>query len=319
MYLRILNKIKSKLPLIGIIVILVATAFLRLYNLGYSDYIKDEHRTFYDSRYAGTFWEFALDQRKGPMQYLVAFVPKMFAGNFSNEYAQRLPFALFNIVSVYIFYLLVKRFTGDERVGLTASGLYAVNGFISGFGRIAQYQNLNLLFSFLALYFFYDMAFKVINNIRNAILGILFLVFSSLSHWDAIFIVVPVMYLWAVFLRSRLLSSRTKVMSIISTTLIFLAMILPFLVPYTQSQLSNAGNQSYLDRRVGLFQGRDLEFDFLIKLYNPFITYYLYIFLGLLGAIFIKRSWVFILWFLVDYLLFYFMCSWILELLRQTC
>ncbi|MFH1295085.1 MAG: phospholipid carrier-dependent glycosyltransferase [bacterium] len=288
-----------------LLLLLLATAFLRFAKLGYSDYLKDEHRTFYDFRYQGTFWEFALDQRKGPMQYLVAFIPKFFVGDFSNEFAQRFGFALLNTTSVYVFYLLIRKMTEDQRIALTAAALYSVNGFVTAFGRIAQYQSLNLFFSLMALFFYYELAFSSSKTLRNALLGTLCLVISSLSHWDVIFIVVPVLYFWLYFLLKQRVSQRLKLAALGVSLGGFLLLVLPFLIPYINNQAVSAGNRSYLNRRVGFNRERDLEFDFLIKLYNPFLAYYLYVILGLLGALVLRKSWLLVVWFGVDYLLFY--------------
>ncbi len=302
-----MNLIKKNKILL--LIILLLTTFLRLYNLGYSDYVKDEHRTFYDSRYQGSFWEFALDQRKGPMQYIVAFGPKLIVGNFNNEFAQRLPFALMNIASVYVFYILIKSLTRDERVALTATALYSFNGFISGFGRIAQYQNLNLLFSLLAIYFYYKLANENKGNLRNAISGTLALCVSGLSHWDAIFIVAPVAYFWLLFLTNTAILTRTKIHCFLASVALLFVLVLPFLIPYIKNQFNYTNNPSYLNRRVGLNRERDLEFDFLIKLYNPFLSYHFYLILGAVGAIYFRKSWLFSLWFLVVFVLFYFFAA----------
>ncbi|GAJ06696.1 unnamed protein product, partial [marine sediment metagenome] len=129
---------------IAILFLLIATAFLRFKDLGYSDYISDEPGTFLyrglPTKYDMTPLEFILSQRKGPMQILIGFMPYPIVGNYKNEFAQRIPFALFNTGAVIIFYFLIKRLAGSKLIGFLAALLFSVQGLVVAFGRVAQYQ-----------------------------------------------------------------------------------------------------------------------------------------------------------------------------------
>src|SRR3989339_350650 len=105
---KVLRQQGIHVEIILIVLLLTASFVLRFVNLGYSDYISDEPGTFF---YRGgkkdpgmSMWEFTLSQRKGPLQLLVGYIPYTLNGNsYGNEFAQRLPFALFSFCAVYVF------------------------------------------------------------------------------------------------------------------------------------------------------------------------------------------------------------------------
>jgi len=95
--------------LILIIILLLGGFALRFINLGYSDYQGDEIKAFFNPKEDGDYIQFLLDQRKGPNQFLVTGAIKGFTNNFENYFLTRLPFAMAGILSIYVFYLVVKR------------------------------------------------------------------------------------------------------------------------------------------------------------------------------------------------------------------
>ena len=132
-----------------VLLLLVTTASLRFINLSYSDYISDEPGTFL---YRGgkktptiSTWEFFMNERKGPLQIIVGFIPYSIVGNYKNELAQRIPFSLFSLAAVFVFYQAIKELTKDATAALISAALLSFNGLIMAYGRIAQYQNLNLI------------------------------------------------------------------------------------------------------------------------------------------------------------------------------
>ena len=94
------------------ILILTLGIILRLFNLGYSDYQGDEIKAFFNPAEDGDYIQFLLDQRKGPNQFIVTGLLKGVTNSFDDYFLTRLPFALAGILSIYIFYLIVKRSFG---------------------------------------------------------------------------------------------------------------------------------------------------------------------------------------------------------------
>ena len=212
-----MKKIKElfKTEYLFILIFLVGSCYLRFKDLGYSDYIGDEHKAFLEVPEGQSTWDFFMSQRKGPMQFLVSHIPYSITGDFRNELAQRLPFSIISVLSVLIFYSLVKKLTKGDLIAFISTFLFMVNGFIVGFGRIAQYQNLNLLFSFLALYFYIDLIENKEELVKSSLLGTLFWCFSILSHWDAVFILPVVVIIFIKYLVRKDLEVASKIKIVI--------------------------------------------------------------------------------------------------------
>src|SRR4030042_5392019 len=89
------------------ILIMILASILRLVNLGYSDYQGDEIKAFFRPNDDQSEVDFLLNQRKGPIQFIITGFIGYFDNNFSNRFIARLPFALAGIFSIYFFYKLV--------------------------------------------------------------------------------------------------------------------------------------------------------------------------------------------------------------------
>ena len=87
---------------------IVCASILRLVNLGYSDYQGDETKALYLPKDL-SFSQFLLSQRKAPGQFILTMFLKLISGNYTSEFITRLPFALFSILSCYVFFLIVKK------------------------------------------------------------------------------------------------------------------------------------------------------------------------------------------------------------------
>jgi hypothetical protein len=311
--LRFINvgKVKTlfKIENILVFLILLPAIFLRFYNLGYSDYHGDEHKAFIQLEPGQSLFSFFMAQRKGPLQFVVSYLPYLFTHNFKNELAERLPFALVSVISLLIFYKLIKKITLKTSIALYATALLAFDGFIVGFGRIAQYQNLNLLFSFLSLYYFYDISVKIPDIIpekikKSAILGTICFCLSFLSHWDAVYILPVIIYFLAVFLSNKNIQKTQKISIIKQIILYGTVILLPFMVPYTYFLYLSQENQRYFNRRVSLGIFDIKYYKFLIDLYNPYITFWFLSLFGLIGIVSIKKSIPFVIWFLFTFIVF---------------
>ena len=299
------NRLKKFLEITLIIGILLITAYTRFFDLGYSDYIGDEHKAFFKIEDDKTVWEFFMSRRKGPMQFFVSHIPYLVTGDFRDELAQRIPFAVISVASVLVFYILIKRLTKNIPVALISTFLFTVNGFIVGFGRIAQYQNLNLLFSFLSLYFYTFLTEDDCRKITtSSLLGTFFWCLSFLSHWDAIFILPVVLVLFVKFLKNKKQDKKFKMILIAKNILLGSLILLPFLVPFIFNQLTNQENSEYFQRRIEMWNFNGLLYKQLIELYNPLITFWLLLTFGLLGMFLYKKSYIFSIWFFYGYLLF---------------
>lgn len=302
-----MNKYKTIiLDVIIVLLILVPTVFLRFYDLGYSDYIGDEQKSFLRLATDQNIFQFFMEQRKGPMQFIVSSIPYAITGDYRNEFAQRSIFSFLSVLSIVVFYFMVKKMTESRTAAFVASCLLSFNGFIVGFGRISQYQNINLLFSFLSIYYIIDLRYQTRHLLKSALLSLIFFIVSFLAHWDAVYI-IPVLLVYVVLFLRRPDVDRVTKISIFKNIFIWATiLLLPYMLPYVYSQMFNSANQAYFKRRVetGFF---DIGyFKFLIDLYNPYITFSLVSVLACLGLLNYKKSWILVIWFVPTFLIFLF-------------
>ena len=299
---NLLKKFKVEYLFIGIL--LVGSCFLRFYDLGYYDYIGDEHKAFIEIPTGQNLLQFFMSQRKGPMQFLVSYIPYFFTHDFRNELAERIPFSIISVLAVLSFYFLTKKLTKNSTAGFFSAFLLMVNGFIAGFGRIAQYQNLNLLFNFLSLYFYADLLFNNKKLIRSTLMGTFFFCLSLLSHWDAVFIMPLIIYIFFKFLTDSRFEKKYKIRIILLNFVLGCLLILPFLLPYVFSQTNSSDNMRYLSRRMGFGESDRNLYKLYIDLYNPFLTFWFLAASLVLSLIFIKKLWIYHVWFLIVFIIF---------------
>jgi hypothetical protein len=267
-----------------IIVSITAIIFLRISNLGYSDYIDDEHSSFLTFKQTkGPLYDYLMNMRKGPLQNVVALLPYLFTGDFTNTFAERLPFAVFNLLALIVFYKVLKTDLNNNRIAFISTVFLGVNGFIVAFGRIVQYQSLNLFFSFLSLLFF--IYFRDKRNIFWSLLGTLSLVMSLYAHWDVIFILVPIVGVLAEYFLNKSVDFKKKFIVALLNLLLFAITVLPYFGPYLIYQSNSVSNQGYLTRRFGFNESKDLTFKFLYELYNPLLSWWIYSILAIASTL----------------------------------
>ena len=298
------------------LIIFIGIVFLRFSNLGYSDYAGDEVKALFRPADGASFSQFFLSQRKGPGQFLVTYIPYLFVHSYTNEFVVRLPFALANIGAMFVLYLFLLRMTKKIYMSALGTALVGFCGFIVGFSRIVQYQDLNLLFGILSLYFFSFLDENDKNPAWHFTLGTLFWAMSFLSHWDAVFISPVNLYFIIRYVTSYQAPRKKRLEVIIIGLASILILAELFLFPYLNNLRQNAANYAYVGVRLGFKITNPLLYKNLIELYNPFVSFWLYmaglaLFLVVLIANIVvkKLQWFYTLvfiWFVVDFLFFVF-------------
>jgi 4-amino-4-deoxy-L-arabinose transferase-like glycosyltransferase len=266
-------------------------SFLRLYRLGYSDYINDEPGTFMyggnPDRYSVSKIDFFLSRKKGPLQIVIGYIPYAIVGHYHNEFAQRLPFAVANIFALIVFYLVVHKLTASKLTAFLATAFLSVNGFVVAFGRVAQYQSLNMLFSFLAVYCYSFVLEKHTKLLPLSLLGTFFYCMSVLSHWDAVYILPVIVFIYTKFLFNKTHLTTKKVTVLVFNFLLGCLLLLPFLIPYLSTLSELPKNQEYLTTRIGLKESSDSSRDiFRFNMYNPFLGWPVYLIGTIVGILF---------------------------------
>jgi 4-amino-4-deoxy-L-arabinose transferase-like glycosyltransferase len=295
---------KKTLTLIPILFLIFITIWLRIVNLGYSDYQGDEIKALWRPASGQSGIDFLYMQKKGPTEFLVTYLFKFFDPTFSNEFLQRLPFALAGILSIYFFYRLITKHYG-KKIALYATLLFSINGIFIGLFRIIQYQPFVIFFSFLTLYFFTLALQEERWKITGIYAGVFFWTAALFSHYDAVFIAPFALYLlirW--YTKNSDLAVGTRLKHLLIPFGVSGLLLAAYFVPYLLSLPDNI--VVYWSKRVTGEGGTDtrmrssiLNFD----LYNPILGIYLYPLLVLLSLPKIKKTWPILLWFILPWVI----------------
>ncbi len=296
---------KEKIKWIPVLFLIFITLWLRLANLGYSDYQGDEIKAMWRPAPGQSALEFLYTQKKGPTEFLVSYLVKFIDPSYSNEFLLRLPFALAGILAVYFFYRLVSLHFG-QKIALYSALLLSINGIFVGLMRIVQYQPFVILFSMLTLYSFSLAIEQPKWRIRGIYLGVLFWTAALFSHYDGIFIAPFAIYLLVRWYQHNAdLPSGVRLKHLGIPFVIAALVLAIYFVPYLLSLPSNI--KDYWTERFTGEGGTDkrLRSSLLnFELYNPIFTIFIYAVFGLLSLPKIKTTYPLILWFAVPWAAF---------------
>lgn len=162
-----------------------------------------------------------------------------------STFSARLPFAIAGIGSVFILYLLGS-FLFNKRIGLFAALLQAFNYVIMPYERQVRHYSLNVFFTLVCLYFFFN-AFKS-NDMKHYLAGTFSLVF--LFYTMPIY-VVPVIF--TLFVAKTLLDNRKLLNSKLTLcVMVFALLILPyfFFFKFWKYPLYSSINFEFIIQRI---------------------------------------------------------------------
>ena len=253
--------------LITLLLILSVAAFLRLTNLGYHEFHNDEARAAL--RAAGViqgFEDTLLIHKKGPTEILLPTAIYALTGRLT-EASARLPFALANLAGLLAVFLLGRQLFERKdhdsspqgfgtTVGLVAMLLLTFDGYFIGFARIVQYQSVVFLMGTLVVL----TLVKLMQNLpefpseilQRLLLAALLLATGIFSHYEAVLVLLPALFLWAILLW-RNPSHRLYILLAggISATAGLLLLAL-FYIPYMQHPQFTATYTYLIERRIGI-------------------------------------------------------------------
>ncbi len=293
---------KDKLKLLPLFALFIITLWLRLVNLGYSDYQGDEIKALARLAPGQSLIDFLLQQRKGPVEFLITYLVGLFHPSFDNQFLTRLPFTLGGILGVYIFYRLIKLHYG-ARPALYATLLLATNGLFIGLNRIAQYQPFTILFSLLALYAFSLAIERDGWRVVGVYIGMIFWAFAILAHYDGVFIApmaVYLLYRW--YNHSASLSPGTRRRHLLLSAVLSAIFLASFYIPFATSVNKDV---------LAYWEGRIIESPdrmsvpsslYIFKLYNPLLAIYLYPALAFLSLFRFRTVLPLLIWFLFPWI-----------------
>ncbi|TFI51957.1 glycosyltransferase family 39 protein [Mastigocladus laminosus UU774] len=285
-----MKQIKKILPVIFLIFV---SLWLRLINLGYSNYQGDEIKALYRPQASQSMIDFLLNQRKGPIQFLITYFMSFVNPGYDNELLLRLPFAIAGILAIYFFYKFIKLEFG-HKIAIYSSLFIAINGLFVALTRIVQYQSFVILFSVLALYLI-SLSTKFEKwRVYGLYLGVFCWSISILAHYDGIFIapfVIYLIYRWYVNCESS--HKNKQVQHLFFAGTIFLVLISIFYLPFFFS--ISESTKAYWTERISK---QSVSSTRIFMTYNPLFIIYLYAALGLMGLSRIKENFSVLLWFL---------------------
>ena len=177
-----------------LIALIGAAVWLRLANLGYSEFQGDEIRSLVRLNSNQSLIDFLLERGRPPLQYLVTYVLGLYDPTFGSEFLVRLPSAVAGLLSVWVFYRLALYYT-NTRVALYSTFLFATNGLLVAFSKIAQYQSFVILGMILCLYWLT----LAIESKRFSVVFIYLAALAALvacfAHFDGFFVIPPAIFL----------------------------------------------------------------------------------------------------------------------------
>jgi 4-amino-4-deoxy-L-arabinose transferase-like glycosyltransferase len=236
-----------------LLILFLFAAYFRFYFLSYSDFRGDEAevvlRAVATIRGEG---QPILSHTKGPAESLLTTAVGLLYGAF-DESAARLPFALANWLAVIGTFLLGRSLFG-RRVAFFGAALVAINGWFITYGRTAQYQNLVLLMSVLAVWCY--VRFYQGGSHSYHVLGSLLLATASFGHYEGASAAPAVLFLLILGLKRRGAWNWRELRKVQQTWPLALSLVVgavvvfSFYVPFILNP-TVAGAQSHVAKRFG--------------------------------------------------------------------
>jgi len=189
--------------MLGYAALLLLAAYLRLANLGFSEFQGDEAKMIMHAIGVLDGQEEVLFlHRKGPSEILLPSATFALS-DFITETSARLPFAVVNILFVAVVALLGYRI-GGHWVGMLAASMLALDGLFVGFGRIVQYTGFIFLMSAAVVYMMLTTEQSVrlmhvpTKDLRRLlVLAALYFGVGLLAHYEIASVLPPALYmLW---------------------------------------------------------------------------------------------------------------------------
>ena len=288
---------KKNIEYFALALILIIGAFFRLSGLGYSHFYGDETKTLYLDKTVSAV-NFLLDQRKGPVQFVVAWVMEKLTGGYEPFFI-RLPFAIAGVFCIPIFYLLAKKFFGVKSA-LISTFLFSTNGFYIAFARTAQYQSVLILFGLLAV-FLYTLALEKEKKYL-IVLSSLSMAISLYCHYDAIFFLIPIISLSLITKKFNL---KTLFLNFALPLVLILAV---FFVPYVLKGYFYNNTVNYVGRRISGSDYGSNNSLYTIFVYNPVLFIFIILGLAVFYILFLRQKdsvqKIFYIWFLLAFFFF---------------
>jgi 4-amino-4-deoxy-L-arabinose transferase-like glycosyltransferase len=253
----------SRSILLILLTILAVAAFTRLTRLGYAEFHEDalENMRFIVRAYKGEAYAPFLDS-KGPIHWLLPAV-LWYLNGWLSEGIARTPFAITSLLLIPTVYALGRRMSeGRDAIGLLAAGFVAVNGFFVAYARHVENQSLIVFWGALAMWFAYRYYKEGLHHFL--LYAALALATGLITHPDVLLYLPVFAYVIWVKLRRSQTAWRRQWPWLIGASLLFVALVALFYVPYLLNPQIGLVYQYFASERIGqsfLYNRVDNMFD----------------------------------------------------------
>jgi mannosyltransferase len=188
--------VKSNPVTVIFLIIIIASALLRFYNLGFQSLWYDEAQGINESHFS--LKDMCNSSNQPPLYFLIERGWIAIFGN--SEIAVRFPSAIFGIISVISIYFLGKNLV-DNNVGLVSAFLLTTSRFAILYSQEARSYSLYMLLSVLSYLYFVNILKKP--SLVNFILYLLTNILLGYTHIFGIFIIFSQIVIFAIYLRDN--------------------------------------------------------------------------------------------------------------------
>jgi 4-amino-4-deoxy-L-arabinose transferase-like glycosyltransferase len=246
----------SREVLLGLLVIIGVAAFTRFFRLEYAEFHEDslENMRLIVRAYKGEEYAPFLDS-KGPIHWLLP-ASMWFLNGWLSEGLARLPTAITSLLLVPTVYVLGRRMTGREAVGVAAAGFVAVNGFFVAYARHVENQSLIIFWGAIALWWL--IRYYKTPSLLFAGWAAFALAIGLIAHPDVLLYLPVAGFIVGVTLWDNRARWRTNLTNLVPAFVLFVGVSAVFYVPYLTDPNIGLVGQYFAQDRIGesLFYNR---------------------------------------------------------------
>ncbi len=274
---------------LGLGLVVAVAAFLRMADVGYAEFQDDEVTVVTHAAEMIQGREDALFVHdKGPAEILLTALHYAPVQRL-NEATARLPFGVAGVIGLMGVMLLGTRLFGPL-AGWLAAILLALDGYFIGFGRIVQYQSVVFLMVVLTVLLLYRMVQAGRLQSHGLVLVALCLATGILAHFEALFAVVPGLYLLSVLWRREGFRPR-EARTLLLAVGLGLGLLALFFVPFALHPRFQRTYEEILFNRVGTGFPYNNLYDFFFRTTIYSSTYYVALLMAAAAGSLLAALW----------------------------
>lgn len=225
-----------------IVVAVIVAIFLRWYGIASQSLWGDEDYTLWLSQLSpGRIWNGVQLDTSPPLYYLLLHFWTRWLG--TSEISLRGLSALFETLSVGIFYLLAKRILADTMAVTMAVSLFALCAFQVEYAREARFYGLLVLLSLMSVY--WALVFLEKQSISSFCCVVLCLSAGLYTHNMMLFYLPGIAILWLIYPAD--LGMRRRVISGLFCVVVVTALYMPWL-PGLKKQTQTVERKFWISR-----------------------------------------------------------------------